>query len=97
MQEDALEKLKAGVTTLEEIIRVVPMEALATSECERCGQELPPRTASAPIAGLDAGPEHRIHPQGHRSMSRKGSFLEEAHNAMKRHPYLVVESLESNI
>jgi len=56
MQEDALEKLKAGVTTLEEIIRVVPMEALATSECERCGHELPPTHRFCPYCGARRGP-----------------------------------------
>ena len=49
MQDDALEKLQAGVTTLEEIIRVVPMEALATSGCERCGHELATRLPFLPL------------------------------------------------
>ncbi len=56
MQEDALEKLKAGVTTLEEIIRVVPIEALATSGCERCGHELPPAYRFCPYCGTQRGP-----------------------------------------
>jgi len=56
MQEDALEKLQAGVTTLEEIIRVVPMEALATSGCEQCGHELPPAYRFCPFCGTRRGP-----------------------------------------
>jgi type II secretory ATPase GspE/PulE/Tfp pilus assembly ATPase PilB-like protein len=56
MQEDALEKLQAGVTTLEEIIRVVPMEALPTSGCEQCGHELPPAYRFCPFCGTRRGP-----------------------------------------
>jgi type IV pilus assembly protein PilB len=56
MQDDALEKLQSGVTTLEEIIRVVPMEALATSGCEQCGHELPPAYRFCPYCGTRRGP-----------------------------------------
>jgi type IV pilus assembly protein PilB len=51
MQEDALDKLKAGVTTLEEIVRVIPVEAVANSGCERCGHELPPAYRFCPHCG----------------------------------------------
>lgn len=51
MQEDALKKLQAGVTTLEEIIRVVPMETLVASGCEGCGQELTPAYRFCPYCG----------------------------------------------
>jgi type II secretory ATPase GspE/PulE/Tfp pilus assembly ATPase PilB-like protein len=51
MQEDALDKLQAGVTTLEEIVRVVPMESQATSLCERCGHEMPPVFRFCPYCG----------------------------------------------
>jgi type II secretory ATPase GspE/PulE/Tfp pilus assembly ATPase PilB-like protein len=40
LQEDALEKLWMGITTLEEIQRVIPFATLEPSECERCGHEL---------------------------------------------------------
>jgi len=40
MQEDALDKLAAGVTTLEEIRRVAPVEIVAAGECSHCGKEL---------------------------------------------------------
>jgi general secretion pathway protein E len=51
MQEDALDKLQAGVTTLEEIVRVIPVEAVANSGCERCGHELPPAYRFCPHCG----------------------------------------------
>jgi type IV pilus assembly protein PilB len=51
MQEDALEKLQASVTTLEEITRVIPMEALAPTRCGRCGRELPPAYRFCPFCG----------------------------------------------
>ncbi len=57
MQDDALEKVQAGVTTLEEVLRVVPMDALATSGCEQCGRELPPSYRFCPYCGARRGPE----------------------------------------
>ena len=42
MQEDALEKVRSGITTLEEILRVVPMENAPHPECAQCkGRVLP--------------------------------------------------------
>jgi len=55
MQEDALTKLQAGTTTLEEIVRVVPMEMLATSKCEQCGHEVPPAFRFCPYCGTRRG------------------------------------------
>jgi hypothetical protein len=40
LQEDAIEKLQSGVTTLEEILRVVPFENQASADCTECGHEL---------------------------------------------------------
>jgi len=57
MQDDALDKIQAGVTTLEEVLRVVPMDALAASGCEQCGQELPPSYRFCPYCGARRGPE----------------------------------------
>ena len=54
MQEDALEKLYVGITTLEEIIRVVPIETVAPSECTECGHELLPAFHYCPYCGLQA-------------------------------------------
>jgi type IV pilus assembly protein PilB len=64
MQEDALEKLKAGVTTLEEIIRVVPMETLVTPGCEQCGHELTPAYRFCPYCGTRRGPGVTESPEG---------------------------------
>jgi type IV pilus assembly protein PilB len=56
MQEDALTKLQAGTTTLEEIVRVVPMELLATLKCEQCGHEVPPAFRFCPYCGTRRAP-----------------------------------------
>jgi uncharacterized OB-fold protein len=55
MQEDALEKLQAGVTTLEEVVRVVPVEALPATGCEKCGHELPPTYRFCSYCGAPSG------------------------------------------
>jgi hypothetical protein len=57
MQEDALQKLQAGVTTLEEILRVVPMEAVTGSGCEQCGHDLSPTYRFCPYCGMRRGAE----------------------------------------
>jgi len=64
MQEDALEKLQAGVTTFEEVIRVVPMNALATSGCDQCGHELSPAYQFCPYCGTRRGPGVSASPAG---------------------------------
>jgi type IV pilus assembly protein PilB len=64
MQEDALEKLRAGVTTLEEIVRVVPMETPATTGCERCGHDLPPAYRFCPYCGTRRSPGVPDPPEG---------------------------------
>ena len=51
MQEDALDKLRTGVTTLEEIIRVVPMELAAISGSEPCEHEFSPAYRFCPYCG----------------------------------------------
>jgi len=52
LQEDALEKLHLGITSLEEIQRVVPFETLAPSECPGCGHELLPTFHFCPFCGM---------------------------------------------
>jgi type IV pilus assembly protein PilB len=37
MQEDAIEKVRCSLTTLEEVQRVVPMESVSSVECTECG------------------------------------------------------------
>jgi type IV pilus assembly protein PilB len=51
LQEDALEKLQLGITTTEEILRVVPFETLASPECTECGHELLPTFRYCPNCG----------------------------------------------
>jgi type IV pilus assembly protein PilB len=52
MQDDAFEKLHLGVTTLEEVSRVVPIEAIAPTECLACGHELLPAFHFCPFCGV---------------------------------------------
>jgi type IV pilus assembly protein PilB len=52
MQEDALDKLMAGVTTLDEIIRVVPMDIQSDSMFEHCGQRLSALFRFCPYCGV---------------------------------------------
>jgi type IV pilus assembly protein PilB len=59
MKDDAFEKLFLGVTTLEELLRVVPMENLALSECTGCGHEILPAFHYCPYCGLRQDPESR--------------------------------------
>lgn len=51
MQEDALEKVLAGVTSLEEIIRVVPVHSGGFQECARCGRKISPAFQYCPHCG----------------------------------------------
>ncbi len=57
MQEDALEKVTSGATTLEEILRVVPMEALTHSECAQCSRQILPGFNFCPSCGSRCRPE----------------------------------------
>jgi type II secretory ATPase GspE/PulE/Tfp pilus assembly ATPase PilB-like protein len=56
MQEDALEKVKNGVTTLEEVLRVVPFEQTSITRCRNCGKGLAPTFLFCPYCG--AGTRH---------------------------------------
>lgn len=55
MQDDALEKLQAGKTTLEEIIRVVPMEIVDTAGCGKCEDDFPQGYRFCPYCGTRRG------------------------------------------
>ena len=52
LQEDALQKLYLGVTTLEEIQRVVPLENVGPLECPACSHELLPTFLFCPHCGI---------------------------------------------
>lgn len=61
LQEDALAKLQAGITTLDEVFRVVPMDVPITSGCDRCGHELALAYRFCPYCGTrrsSPGSEH---------------------------------------
>jgi type IV pilus assembly protein PilB len=51
MQEDALEKVCSGVTTLDEALRVIPFEGIRTTDCSVCGQNLVPAFRFCPYCG----------------------------------------------
>jgi len=51
MQEDALEKVLNGVTTLEEVLRVVPMENAIHLECLQCKTRILPSFNYCPTCG----------------------------------------------
>ncbi len=51
MQEDAMEKVKQGITTLEEAMRVVPFEHESSTRCRNCGKGLAPSFLFCPYCG----------------------------------------------
>ena len=51
MQEDALEKVKQGITTMDEVLRVVPFENSMTVRCRTCGKSLAPAFLFCPYCG----------------------------------------------
>ncbi|HXP79732.1 MAG TPA: ATPase, T2SS/T4P/T4SS family, partial [Verrucomicrobiae bacterium] len=51
IQEDALEKVLNGTTTLEEILRVVPMDNTSYMECAKCNQHILPSFKYCPSCG----------------------------------------------
>ncbi len=51
MQEDAMDKVKNGVTTLDEILRVVPFENVQALRCRTCGKSLAPAFLFCPYCG----------------------------------------------
>ncbi len=75
MQEYALEQVRQGITTLEEVLRIVPFERIPTGACASCGRELshaflfcphcgakPQEPARAPRAGApELAPHGAVH------------------------------------
>jgi len=64
MQEDALDKVKAGLTSLDEVLRVVPFESTAHQRCRACGRELAPAFRFCPYC---ATPKEAAPPGGGRN------------------------------
>ena len=57
MQEDALEKVINGTTTLEEILRVVPMETSVYAKCAQCNHHILRAYNFCPSCGTRCGTE----------------------------------------
>ena len=63
MQEDAFEKVRTGITTIDEVLRIVPLEAVGiATECGSCGRTLGPAFQFCPFCGASrlaesAGPK----------------------------------------
>ncbi len=57
IQEDALEKVVNGTTTLEEILRVVPMDTTSYLECAKCNQHILPSFNFCPSCGTRCAPK----------------------------------------
>lgn len=51
MEEDALEKVKQGITTIEEVLRVVPFDNAVSVRCRNCGRALAPAFLFCPYCG----------------------------------------------
>ena len=51
MQDDAMEKVRSGMTTLEEILRVIRFENVSSLECVKCGDEILPTFRFCPYCG----------------------------------------------
>jgi len=51
MQEDALGKVKEGITTMEEVLRVVPFDSAVSVRCRNCGRALAAAFLFCPYCG----------------------------------------------
>jgi type IV pilus assembly protein PilB len=69
MLEDAIEKLRMGMTTLEEIFRVVPIENVSHAECPKCNQRILPMFKFCPHCGK----QNIVQGSSSASSSRSGS------------------------
>ncbi len=64
MQEDAIEKVRAGITTLDEALRLVPFEAAGPGSCPACGQTLVPAFLFCPHCGASRGTKKNLPASG---------------------------------
>lgn len=51
MQEYALDKVQVGLTTLDEVLRIIPFEPIAALNCHACNRELSPAFLFCPYCG----------------------------------------------
>lgn len=56
MQEDALDKILTGMTSIEEITRVVPVHVGGFPECAQCGRNIAPTFQFCPHCGVKRRP-----------------------------------------
>jgi type IV pilus assembly protein PilB len=54
MQEYALENVREGLTTIDEVLRVIPFERIASMTCVACDAELSPEFVFCPCCGAKA-------------------------------------------
>jgi len=54
-QEEALEKVRAGLTSLEEVFRIVPFDSAVPARCHSCKHHLAPDFLLCPYCGADRG------------------------------------------
>jgi type IV pilus assembly protein PilB len=64
MHEYALDQVQAGLTTLDEVQRLIPFEIIATAQCPSCNHDLSPAFLFCPFCGErvaeeDEKPKHR--------------------------------------
>jgi hypothetical protein len=52
LRDDALDKVRLGLTSLDEVLRVVPMQERASLPCRSCGKELVGNFAFCPHCGI---------------------------------------------
>ena len=53
MQDDALDKIQLGITSVEEIARVVPVQTVPSAGCPQCGQKITPTFRFCPFCGTE--------------------------------------------
>ena len=70
MQEDALEKVKDGLTALEEVRRVVPSDAMKAERCRSCSREITASFVYCPFCSASrVTPEYLVSDKGQKICS----------------------------
>ena len=75
IQEDALDKVVKGTTTLEEVLRVVPMDTTSYLECSKCNQHILPAFNYCPSCGTRCSAKSHSHSSS--SQSQEQEFVSE--------------------
>ncbi len=75
MQEYALERVREGVTTIEEVLRVIPVEPIASSCCQTCGTDISSSFLFCPFCGAKAPNPVAAKPRK-RSLAGQGAVRE---------------------